>query len=142
MASSSSSPCSRGVSCTDGFVDEGADVDVAGRRVLLDQSRRSSGPGFAGEGQLGAQELGGVEKPRGVFGEAEDVDRLAVLVEVAADAGEGARAVLHGVRADADLGVGEGDDVALEVGVFQHRARTCHESISLGRDQREITIGP
>ena len=51
-----------------------------------------------------------------------------ILVEVATDAGERARAILHGVRADADLGVGEGNDVALEVGVFQHRARTCHES--------------
>ena len=75
-----------------------------------------------------------------MLGQAEDVDRLAVLVEVAADAGERARAVLHGVGADADLGVGEGNDVALEVGVFQHRARTCHESISLGRGQREIAM--
>ena len=40
--------------------------------------------------------------------QAEDVDRLAILVEVATDAGERARAILHGVRAHADLGIGEG----------------------------------
>src|SRR4051812_28234917 len=65
-----------------------------------------------------------------MLGQAEDVDRLPILVEVAANAGEGARTVLDGVGADADLGVGKGNDLSLEVGVFQHRARAGHETIS------------
>jgi hypothetical protein len=123
------------------LVDEGADVDVAGRRVLLHEVDDRLGEALPGEGEAGAEELGGVEEPRRVLRQAEDVDRLTILVEVTADAGECAGAILHGVGADADLGFGEVNDVALEVGVFQHRARTCHESLSLGRGQREIGHG-
>ena len=104
-----------------GLVDERSDVDVTLRRVPLHQRHDRARERFAVEGQLGAKESPGVEESLGVVGEPEDVDRSPVVVEVAADPGEGSGPVLHGVGADADLRVGERDDAALEERVFHHR---------------------
>ncbi len=52
-----------------------------------------------------------------MVGQPEDVDRLAGSVHVPANPGEGSRAVLQGVRRDADGGLFERDDLASEIGV-------------------------
>jgi hypothetical protein len=62
-----------------------------------------------------------LRQPLGVVGQAEDVDRRPVVVEVTPNPGKGSGPVLDGVSADADLRVGERDDAALEERVFHHR---------------------
>ena len=58
--------------------------------------------------------------------QAENVDRFAILIEIAADTGKRACAVLQRVGADADFCIRERHNVRLEKRVIHHRCLDCH----------------
>jgi hypothetical protein len=101
-----------------GFVDEGADVDVAhpafGFKQLEGDLRQAIGRvlGFH------AHHFGGVQQPAEVVLRAEDVHFLLVVVPVAAQSPKNCRPVIKGMSSHADLRVLERDDLTHKIGVL------------------------
>ena len=98
------------------LVDHRADVEVLAEAGALHQLDRHLAEFVVAERQFHEQGVGGLAQPLVVLAHAEDVELLGLGVPVGADALEDGGAVVQGMGHDADFGVGERHELALEVG--------------------------
>lgn len=110
-----------------GFVDEGADVNVALPAVGFEQLERDLRQALGRVLAFHAHHPGGVEQAAVVIHRAEDVHLLLLAVPVAAQSPKNCRPVIESVGGHADLGVLERDDLTHKIRV----PREIHEHLHI-----------